>query len=299
MPVILSRSSGGALDTNAPIGTYHITQHGSDWLFAVGALYTFAMLCVSAHAYVARNQERVFHYLFTISLFTGAIAYFTMASDLGNVAIIVADTLSSPGTRQIFYAKYINWFVGWTPLVIAVSIISGVSWATIVYNVALTWIWVVSLLASAFVSTNYKWGFFAFGTTAYFLLSASLLHYGIISAKRVGIKTHYCIISSYLVFLFLLYGVAYGLSDGGNKIEVTSGFIFTGILDVLTAPCLATVFVFLSRQWDYAKMYLSFTQYGRVSVSEPFREREKAAEPAGSESAATGSVAATDSQEVV
>lgn len=239
------------------------------------------MLIVVGLAYFARAGEKIFHYLFTISVLTGTIAYFTMASDLGNVAVKVSDTLSEPGTRQIFYAKYINWFVGWTPLIIAVGLISGVSWATIAYNVALTWTWIATWLAGAFTPTNYKWGFFAFGTFAYFLLSASILYQGLISAKRVGITTHYTIISGYLVFMWLLYPIAYGLDDGGNKISVTSGFIFFGILDVLTVPLLAGAFLFLSTRWNYGELNLQFTQYGRVAVGGTFPEREKAVvEPA-------------------
>lgn len=124
-------------------------------------------------------------------------------------------------------------------------------------------------------------GFFAFGVFAYFLLSASLLYNGLSSAARVGIKVHYTLITGYLVFLWLLYPIAYGLDDGGNKIKVTSGFIFFGILDVLTAPVLAAAFLFLSGRWDYGEMNLRFTQYGRVAVGGPFPEREKAVvEPA-------------------
>jgi hypothetical protein len=77
-------------------------------MFAVGAWYTFVALCVTAHAYIARNNERIFHYLFSISLLTGAIVDFTMAPGLGRVAITAADNLSSPGTRQIFHAKYLT-----------------------------------------------------------------------------------------------------------------------------------------------------------------------------------------------
>jgi bacteriorhodopsin len=75
MSAILARSS---FESNPPIGTHHLTVAGSDWLWAVCAIYAFCMLLVVGHAYVARNGERIFHYLFTISLFTGAVAYFTM-----------------------------------------------------------------------------------------------------------------------------------------------------------------------------------------------------------------------------
>jgi len=259
----------------------HLVTHGSDWLWAVDAVYCTLFIVVVGLAYFARQGEKIFHYLFTISLLTGAIAYFTMASDLGAVAVVVSDTLSHPGTREIFYAKYINWFVGWTPMIIAVGLISGVSWTTIVYNIALAWTWICSWLAGALTGTNYKWGFFTFGIFAYFLLSASLLHTGSITAKRLGITRDYLLISSYLVFFWMLYPIAYGLDDGGNKIAVTDGFIFFGILDLFTVPFLSLAILAMSNKWDYRTLNVYFTQYGRVAQGSdlPERiEREKAAE---------------------
>jgi bacteriorhodopsin len=100
-----------ALEVNPPVGTQHLVTHGSDWLWAVCAVYCTTLLVVVGLAYFARQGEKIFHYLFTIALLTGSIAYFTVASDLGSTAIQVSDTLSHPGTREIFYAKYINWYV--------------------------------------------------------------------------------------------------------------------------------------------------------------------------------------------
>lgn len=102
--------SNDALNINPPVGNRHLTVGGSDWLWAVCAIYSFSFLVVVGLTYFAKSGERIFHYLFTISLFTGAIAYFAMASDLGIVAVHISDNLSSPGFREIFYPKYINWY---------------------------------------------------------------------------------------------------------------------------------------------------------------------------------------------
>jgi len=269
--------SNDALNINPPVGNRHLTVGGSDWLWAVCAIYSFSFLVVVGLTYFAKSGERIFHYLFTISLFTGAIAYFAMASDLGIVAVHISDNLSSPGFREIFYPKYINWFVGWTPLVIALGLISGISWATIAFNVALSWTWVASWLSGAMTATNYKWGFFAYGIVAYFLLAASLFGTGLITAKRLEVHRHYTILAGWAVFLWLLYPIAYGLDDGGNKITVTDGFVFFGILDVLLVPVLAFGIIVLSSRWDYRKMNLYFTQYGRVAQGPDLVEHEKAA----------------------
>ena len=167
--------------------------------------------------------------------------------------------------------------MGWTPLIIALGLISGVSWATIAFNVALSWSWVASWLSGAYVGTTYKWGFFTYGTIAYFLLAVSLLNTGLLTAKRLEIQRHYIILSGWAVFLWLLYPIAWGLSDGGNKITVTDGFVFYGILDVLLVPVLALGIILLSNGWDFRKLNLYFTQYGRVAQGADLVEREKAA----------------------
>jgi bacteriorhodopsin len=106
---LLARSND-ALKINPPTGdVHHLTTSGSDWLWTVTAVYCLALLIVVGLTFIAPKGEKIFHYLFTISLFVGSIAYFTMASDLGSTPILTVD--NAPGTREIFYAKYINWHV--------------------------------------------------------------------------------------------------------------------------------------------------------------------------------------------
>jgi bacteriorhodopsin len=91
---------------------------------------------------MARAGEKIFHYLFAIALLAGTIAYFAMASDLAWDLISQANNVDAMGlTRQIFYAKYAYWVVSFPVVIIALGLLSGVSWATIVYNVALAWAW--------------------------------------------------------------------------------------------------------------------------------------------------------------
>ncbi len=267
MVYILERSND-ALNINPTTATKYLTVEGSDWLWAVTAIYITSFFCfILLCGYAARHEERVFHYLFLIASLTGSIAYFAMASNLANVP--VTTELNNGGnpdiTRQIWYARYINWFVGWPVLVIATLLLSGISWATILYAVGLSWIWVCSWLAGAFVTTTYKWGFYAFGIAAYMLLAGQLSYWARISARRVGFEKQYTIIAFILIFLWFLYPIAWGLDEGGNKISVTAGFIFYGILDILMVPALGFCFMVLSRSWDYGALDLQFTQYGRMA----------------------------------
>lgn len=88
-----------------------------------------------------RHGERIFHYLFIIALLVGSIAYLAQASDLAWRVVAQNNMLTDGHTRQIFWAKYVNWVVAFPVAIIVLGLLSTVSWASIVYNVALSWIW--------------------------------------------------------------------------------------------------------------------------------------------------------------
>jgi bacteriorhodopsin len=283
MGLILDRAND-ALEVNpTPPGVNQfLVVNGSNWLWAVTAVYCLSFMAVYGLGHFAKSGEKIFHYLFSIALLVGSISYFAMASNLGWTVVSAANGAGDYGLlRQIFFAKYINWVVSFPVVTVVLGLVSGVSWATIFYWVALSWTWVVSYLISAFVATNYKWGFFAFGTVAWLLLACGLATDGMKAAKRVDLKRDYTILAGWLNLLWLLYPIAFGLSDGGNRIGVTAGFIFWGILDVLMVPLLAFATVALSGHWDYGKLNLHFTQYGRVAAQGgTFPEKDAPAQPA-------------------
>jgi bacteriorhodopsin len=105
----LIERTNDALKINPPTGdVHHLTTAGSDWLWTVTAIYSLSLLIVIGLTFFAPKGEKIFHYLFTISLFVGSVSYFAMASDLGSTPVLTAENAS--GTREIFYAKYINWY---------------------------------------------------------------------------------------------------------------------------------------------------------------------------------------------
>jgi bacteriorhodopsin len=68
-----------------------------------------------------------------------------MASDLGWKVIAQSLNEDQAVTYQVFWAKYVFWVVAFPTIVISLGLASGVSWATIVYNVFLSWIWYVPI----------------------------------------------------------------------------------------------------------------------------------------------------------
>lgn len=217
-----------------------------------------------------------------------------MASDLAWSPVQQANQIGRSGLiRQIFWAKYVFWVVAFPTIIIALGILSGVAWATIVYQVALSWIWIIAYLVAAYTPSNYKWGFFAFGFLAHLFLAVSTLRDGLTSAGRVGVRSHYAGLAGWTNFLWLLYPLAWGLTDGGNYLGVTQGFIWFGILDVLLLAGVAYAVVFLSRRWDYNRLNIAFTQYGRVNAHPGHFPEKEAAGPAAPVGAVPPAGAAT------
>ena len=205
-----------------------------------------------------------------------------MASDLGFLVIQQVDQLDRGGSRQIFYPKFILWAVSFPTYVLSLGLLSGVSWTTIVYHVFLSWIWILGYLTSSFTVSNYKWGFYAFSTIAWIFLATGTLTEGLRHAKRVGVSRDYLILAGWVNLLWLQYPLAFGLTDAGNRIGVVGGFIWFGILDVLMIPVSTIAILAFSRRWDYGRLNIAFTQYGRVKTTPgTFPEKEAATGPAG------------------
>ncbi|CAJ0550730.1 Ff.00g106600.m01.CDS01 [Fusarium sp. VM40] len=248
-----------ALKANPPYSVDHaLPSSASDWLWAVTAIFVLTFLVLVGLCFVAHESKRVFHYLFAIVLLVGSTCYYAEAANLGWVPIPMQR--NNDTTYQLFYAKYIYWTVSFPSLALALGLLANVSWTTIMCNIGSAWVWVLTYLAAALTPTDYKWGFFAFGTLAYVILAMSTTNESHEAAEKMGIGKHYRLLSLWTNVLWLLYPIAFGLSDGSHRIAVTAGSIFFGVLDVLMVPVLTFTFVFLSRSWDWKRLRLAFSE---------------------------------------
>lgn len=111
---------------------------------------------------------------------------------------------------------------------------------------------VVTLLGGSVVSNTYKWGYFVIGVVALFLLSYNLLWGGRKYAKAVSptVNRTYVIGACWIVFLWFLYPVCWGLSEGGNVIAPDSEMVFYGVLDILSKPVWGAFILFSHRSID-------------------------------------------------
>ena len=198
--------------------------------------------------------------MFTAILLVGSITYYAEASNIGWSGIEQVNELDNGHSRQVFYAKYINWAVSFPTIALGLGLLSGVSWTTILSNIFFSWFWVLAYLAAAFTTTEHKWGFFAFGTLAWLVLAMSTINESHEAAALHGIGRDYRLLSVFVNALWVLYPIAFGLSDGGNVIGVTGSLIFFGVLDVMMVP-FAFFFLFLARKWNYARLHLAFSEH--------------------------------------
>ena len=76
---------------------------------------TVATIVFVGLSFTKPRPHRVFHYITAAITLVAAIAYFTMASNLGWTPITVEFVRHNPKVhgfaREIFYVRYIDWYV--------------------------------------------------------------------------------------------------------------------------------------------------------------------------------------------
>lgn len=247
----------------------HITVRGSNWLWAVTAVMLLSTLAFLGWSFTRRRSQRIFHYLAAAITFVSGIAYFTMASNLGWAAVRVHHVRSNPKVaglmRQIFYARYIDWFITAPLILLLLLLTANVPRSTIVFSILMAEVAVVMALVGALVSSSYKWGFFAFGVFALLWVLYTLMVDGMAFARAHGadIKKTYVTAAGLTVLVWSMYPVCWGLSEGGNVIAPDSEAIFYGILDLLTKPVLCALLLLGHRNIDLGRLGLSTREPGQ------------------------------------
>lgn len=130
---LIKRAGNRALQTNPPNADIHLGRWGSDWAWTVFCVMALTTLGLLAWSDVVPKNRRTFHYLLIATLAVSSIAWWTMASDLGATPITVQFLRNSPfgsgyggfPTRQIFYARYIDWFITTPLLLLSLLLITG------------------------------------------------------------------------------------------------------------------------------------------------------------------------------
>jgi bacteriorhodopsin len=232
------------------------------------------------------RHQRIFHYITSAVVFTAAIAYFTMGSNLGFTPIEVEFVRSDPkvrGTfREMFYVRYIDWFITTPLLLLDLMLTAGMPWPTIFFVIFADWVMIVTGLIGALVTSRYKWGFFTFGNFALFYI---LYHLGWESRRNanrygndVGKTFLYC--GSLTSILWLVYPIAWGICEGGNLIAPDSEAVFYGILDLLAKPVFGALLIWGHRNIEPSRLGLNITDYDNDDAVHEKRPRNDYGVPA-------------------
>jgi bacteriorhodopsin len=244
-----------ALSINPPgtLTIFNLTTNGSNWLWSVFSLMSLTAIIIALLSMRVHSHDRTFHLLNISILTTASIAYFCMASDLGFAPIQVFQR--GPGARQFWYVRYIDWVIT-TPLLVAqLLLIAGLPMNIILSTIFADLVMIICGLIGGLVSTIYKWAFFVFGCVAMFWVFWNILS-GIKSSEKIGgtkNRRNYIILTSWTLFFWTIYPIAWGLCEGSNLISVTGEIIFYGILDIFTKPVFAGLILFLQRNMNPKK----------------------------------------------
>lgn len=261
----LAKRGNEALSINAPTGAdFHITTNGSDWLWA--AFCCFATYALVMHIFMFKQplRQRYFFYTAVVPAWIMTVAYFTWASDLGWAPVraefnhvTVDDQETTPGYRQVFYLKSINWFLCFPFHTLTLGLFANLPRPQISYNMFLTGLFVIAFLAGSVVHSTYKWGYFTVGVVAIFLTLINLWC-SRKNALTIGKDCGY-IYTLYLAcfgFMWLIYPIAWALSEGGNVIQPDSEAVFCGVLDIITFIIIPGAFFFFTHDFDLKRINL-------------------------------------------
>ncbi|KAI0709124.1 heat shock protein 30 [Earliella scabrosa] len=252
-----------SLDINPPNADRHITAGASDWLWAVFAIMAISDLIMIFWAFSRPRGTRLFHQIAIIILTTATIAYFSMASDLGATPVAAEFSRGNTGSRQIWYVRYIQWFITLPLLLLELLLATGLTFSDIFTTIFMGMVLVVTGLVGALTPTRYKWGYFVFGCMALFYIWYVLLGHGRRSTFAAGgiVRSGYLRSSGFLSFLLPLYAICWGVSEGGNVISPTGEMIWYGILDLLAGPFFLFFFLWGLRSIDYGAFGLASGKY--------------------------------------
>lgn len=140
---------------------------------------------------------------------------------------------------------------------------AGLPWPTVLWTIFLDEVMIVTGLVGALVASDYKWGYFTFAMVALFGIAWNIIfvarkHAAVIGSDvsrvfmRCGVLT---------TFLWFLYPIAWGLSEGGNVIAPDSEAVFYGVLDIFAKPIFGVLLILGHKNIDPARLGLAIRDY--------------------------------------
>ena len=223
-------------------------------------------------SYTKPRTHRIFHYITAAITMVATIAYYSMGSNLGwtpiNVEFQRSKGIVRGNAREIFYVRYIDWVITTPLLLMDLLLTSGLPWPSVMYTILIDEVMIITGLSGALTYTTYKWGYWTFGMTALFWIAYVLVFEARKHAYALGsdIGRTFLICGAWTTFLWFLYPIAWGLSEGGNVIAPDSEAVFYGILDICAKPIFGALLLWGHRNIDPARLGLQIRDYAETGT---------------------------------
>jgi bacteriorhodopsin len=251
-----------------------ITVRGSDFYWAVMAIMGFSTLVFMGLAFTKPRSHRLFHYITAAITCVACIAYYSMAANLGQTPIQAEfirpgdSHTRAAGTREIFYVRYIDWFVTTPLLLLDLLLTAGLPWPSILIAILADEIMIITGLVGALTRTRYKWGYYAFGNAAFLYVIYMLVFVGLKHAKALGTNCHRTFLMCGVLtsVVWFLYPIAWGVSEGANLIHPDSEAVFYGVLDLIAKPVFGALLIYGHRNIDPGHLGLHIHDYEEVAA---------------------------------
>jgi len=244
---------------NPPI-FQHASTAGFRTLWVVFALMLTATIIFGFLSWTVPASKRLFHSLTTTIVLVATLSYFAMATGSGwswhHVRIREAHDHGIPDTfrhvhRQIYWARYVDWLLTTPLLLVDLSLLAGLSGASI-YSVVVADIVMIlgGLFAALSHSRKTSWGWYSIAMVAFLWVIYTVLVTGLANAKTKGVKVQrfFTLISSFTLILWVAYPIVWALADGTRHLSVNGEIIAYAVLDVLAKGVFGAWLLFTHRQ---------------------------------------------------
>lgn len=275
MPSLFKRNDAldsNDIDVHGQVADIDLADHGSYTYYGFAALFALATLLFLGWSMTRPRSQRIFYYIMAAINAVAFISYFTMGSNLGwagiDVQFIRDDDEVGGLTRQIFWVRYVEWFITSTLILLALLLSARAPRPHILWLIFLDWVMVICGLVAALTHSGYKWAYFTFAALAMLYILYNLLFDAKKHARFLGadIGKAYTTCSSYIALIWLLYPIAFGVCEGGNVISPDSEAIFYSILDFFSKIVFGLLFLSAHKAIDPYRQGLHIRDYDEGPV---------------------------------
>jgi len=210
--------------------------------------------------------KRLIYQLTTFITVIATLSYYAMATGSGwsfsRIQVSDGHKHDLPDThkvvfRQIFWARYVDWLLTTPLLLLVLSLLAGLSGSAIANVIVADVVMFLTGLAAAYThSGKAKWGWYAMGWVGFVAVIWNLATIGRAGAKRRGVQKTFGSLAVYLIVIWALYPIVWGVSDLSRKLSPDWEVISYAILDLLAKPVFGVWLLFAHQRLSSGQVHL-------------------------------------------